>query len=69
VSVNTPEQLAQALAGAIRHLSNQPEQLARLSAGARARALQLGSWPTKVSWLLQLYHSILQEQDITRRSA
>jgi glycosyltransferase involved in cell wall biosynthesis len=69
VPVNTPEQVAQALAGAIRHLSNQPEERARLSAGARARALQLGSWPNKVSWLLQLYHSILQEQDITRRSA
>ena len=65
----TPEQLAQALAGAIRHLSNQPEERARLSAGARARALQLGSRPTKVSWLLELYHSILQEQDTTKRSA
>ena len=69
VPVETPEQLAQDLAKAIRHLSSHPEERARLSAGARARALQLGSWPVKVDWLLELYHSILQEQDKTRRSA
>jgi len=69
VPVETPEQLAQDLAKAIRHLAGNPEERARLSEGARARALQLGAWPRKVDWLLELYHSILQQQDTTRRSA
>lgn len=69
VPVETPEQLARDLAKAIRRLSGNPEERARLSTGARQRALQLGSWPVKVGWLLELYHAILQEQDKTRRSA
>jgi hypothetical protein len=69
VPAGTPEQLAQDLAASIRRLSDNPEELTRLSAGARRRALELGSWPAKVAWLLELYQSILREQDMTRRSA
>jgi glycosyltransferase involved in cell wall biosynthesis len=69
VPAENPEQLAQALASAIRRLSDHPEERARLAAGARRRASELGSWPGKVAWLLELYHAILQEQGRTQRSA
>lgn len=69
VKAQTPQQLALSLAEAIRHLAAQPGERARLSAGARARALELGSWPRKAQWLLELYHSILQQQNKSRRTA
>lgn len=69
VTVETPEQLALALAGAVRRLANDPKERARLSAGARRRALELGSWPRKIEWLLDLYRSILQQQKTSTRTA
>ena len=69
VPVETPEQLALALAGAVRRMAADPQQRARLSAGARRRALELGSWPRKIEWTLDLYHSILQQQNNAKRTA
>jgi glycosyltransferase involved in cell wall biosynthesis len=69
VPVETPQQLAASLAAAVRQLVEQPEERARLSAGARNRALELGSWPAKAKWLLELYHSILRQQANTVRTA
>jgi glycosyltransferase involved in cell wall biosynthesis len=69
VPVDSPDQLALALATAVRRLADSPEERARLSAGARRRALELGSWPTKVNWLLDLYHSILRAQGNATRTA
>jgi glycosyltransferase involved in cell wall biosynthesis len=69
VPVETPQQLAASLAAAVRQLVEQPEERARLSIGARNRALELGSWPAKAKWLLELYHSILRQQANTVRTA
>jgi glycosyltransferase involved in cell wall biosynthesis len=69
VPAESPAQLAEGLAAAIRRLSDMPDECSRLSAGARRRAIELGSWPAKVDWLLDLYHAILRQQDTTRRSA
>lgn len=68
VPVHTPAQLAQALATAVRRMADLPGERAVLSAGARRRALELGSWPVKIDWLLELYHSILHQQGNTRRT-
>lgn len=69
VAADHPGQMAEALAAAIRRLATRPEELARLAAGARPRVLDLGAWPAKIAWLLDLYHSILREQGKTRWSA
>jgi glycosyltransferase involved in cell wall biosynthesis len=69
VPVETPQQLPMSLAEAIRRLAERPQERAILSAGARRRALELGSWPAKVRWLLNLYHSILQQQANSTRTA
>ncbi|PZF75265.1 hypothetical protein DK847_19395 [Aestuariivirga litoralis] len=69
VPVENPEQLAEALANAIRKLATNPAERARLSAGARERVNELGAWPGKIAWLIELYHSILREQTNSRRSA
>jgi glycosyltransferase involved in cell wall biosynthesis len=69
VPVNTPEQLAASLAAAVRQLAEHPKERAMLSAGARDRALELGSWPAKARCLLDLYHSILRQQVKTKRNA
>lgn len=68
VPVEDPAQFAQALATAVRRMADLPVERARLSAGARRRAIELGSWPAKIEWLLQLYHSILHQQGNTRRT-
>jgi glycosyltransferase involved in cell wall biosynthesis len=69
VPVENPVQLAAALANAIRQVAGSPSLRASLSMGARARAIELGSWPRKISWLLDLYGSILRERGSARRSA
>ena len=69
VPVNSPDQLSIALADGIRRFASDPGERERLSAGARERVVELGAWPSKISWLLDLYHSILREQVNRRRSA
>lgn len=70
VPAEDPQQLAAAVAAAVRRIArSSPGERARLSAGARARAIALGSWPRKIAWLLDLYQSILHEQAMQRRSA
>lgn len=69
VPAEHPDQMARDLATAIRHMAQHPAELARLSAGARPRALELGAWPRKIDWLLDLYHTILHAQGQPRRSA
>lgn len=69
VKAESPEQLALSLATAIRHLADRPDERSCLAAGARRRALELGSWPRKAEWLLALYQSILQQQTTSRRTA
>jgi glycosyltransferase involved in cell wall biosynthesis len=69
VPVDSPEQLSTALADAIRRFASDSEERERLSAGARERIVELGAWPGKIAWLLDLYHSILREQINRRRSA
>jgi hypothetical protein len=50
-------------------MANNPNERERLSRGSRQRVFQLGAWPGKIAWLLDLYHSILREQINSRRSA
>jgi glycosyltransferase involved in cell wall biosynthesis len=69
VQAQNPGQLAQSLASAIRHLATNPQERVRLSGGARKRVVELGAWPGKIAWLLDLYHSILREQVNTQWSA
>jgi glycosyltransferase involved in cell wall biosynthesis len=68
VPVEDPAQLAGALATVIRRMAALPGERARLSAGARQRAIELGSWPAKINWLLELYNSILHRQGNTKRT-
>ena len=69
VPAESPDQMVKALADAIRSVATNPNELQRLSTGARKRVLELGAWPGKIAWLLDLYHSILREQGTIRRSA
>ncbi len=59
--VENPDQFAAALAGAIRQCAADPQRVARLSSGARARAIELGSWPGKMAWMMNLYETVLSE--------
>jgi glycosyltransferase involved in cell wall biosynthesis len=68
VPVEDPAQLAGALATVIRRMAALPGERARLSAGARQRAIELGSWPAKINWLLELYNSILHGQGNIKRT-
>jgi glycosyltransferase involved in cell wall biosynthesis len=69
VPVETPDQFARGLAEAIRLMATNPDKRERLSRGSRERVFQLGAWPGKIAWLLDLYHSILREQINSQRSA
>ncbi len=60
-SVENPNQFAAALAGAIRQCAADPQKLAALSSGARARAIELGSWPGKIARMVNLYETILSD--------
>jgi glycosyltransferase involved in cell wall biosynthesis len=62
VSVMEPEQFAAALADAIARCAASPDLLAAMSAASRQRAIELGSWPAKTGWMINLYNSILAEE-------
>jgi glycosyltransferase involved in cell wall biosynthesis len=62
VPVENPARFAQALAGAIRQCAVNPQRVARLSSGARARAVELGGWPGKIAWMMNLYETVLSEK-------
>jgi glycosyltransferase involved in cell wall biosynthesis len=67
VPVEGPDQLASALADAIRELASSPQQALALSRGARKRAVELGSWPGKVEAMAAIYQSIVNNQEQPRK--
>lgn len=62
VEVNSPEQLAKALAQAINEIASKPELYTRLSEGAYQRAEELGNFDKKLDWLLQQYENLIRTQ-------
>jgi glycosyltransferase involved in cell wall biosynthesis len=66
VPVEDPQQLASSLAAAVRQMADAPEFVASLSRGARARAVELGSWPVKVEAMHAIYQSILRNKESER---
>jgi glycosyltransferase involved in cell wall biosynthesis len=66
VPVEGPDQLARSLSTAVRQLAGAPELAASLSRGARARAVELGSWPAKVEAMHSIYRSILTDKEPER---
>ena len=57
--VETPEQFAQDIAGAIRRLALDPALRLALGRGARARLKSFGSWDDKADTMIGLYHEVL----------
>jgi glycosyltransferase involved in cell wall biosynthesis len=68
VPVHTPAQLALALATAVRRMAHLPGERAACQQAPEGGAIELGSWPVKVNWLLELYHSILHQQGNATRT-
>ena len=57
--VDTPEQFAAAIAGAIRDLALDPARRLALGKGAQARLEGFGDWPQKARDLVDLYHETI----------
>jgi glycosyltransferase involved in cell wall biosynthesis len=61
--VETPEQFARDIAGAIRKLAMDPDLRQRLGQGARARIASFGTWEEKAAQTIALYREILAERE------
>jgi len=57
--VETPDQFATAIAGAIRDLAQDPARRLRLGEGAQTRLQSFGDWPQKARDLVALYHETI----------
>ncbi|MBS0262846.1 MAG: glycosyltransferase [Planctomycetes bacterium] len=62
VPAETPQQLAQDLATAIRRLALNPRLIPQLSAGALERIRDLAVWSHKISRMYDLYESVVAER-------
>lgn len=55
----SPEQLASALAGAIRELAFDPERRQAMGEAARVRLAKVGLWPSKLDRAMELYDEVV----------
>lgn len=62
IQVTNPEVFAEQIAMAVRTLSSMPELRRQLSEGAILKMEELGLWPSKIEALLDLYRSIISNQ-------
>lgn len=67
--VHSPDQLARAIAEAVRILALDPKRRAALGAGARARISAFGTWHDKAVETLNLYRTILADRTAAPKSA
>ena len=65
VAADTPAQLAQDLALAIRRLAGDADLREKLSLGAVNRARQLALWPNKINGMLNLYREVVGHPETT----
>lgn len=63
VELQSPNQYANDIAGAIRGLANDRTRITRLSKGASKRVESIGLWPNKIDWMCRLYDSVLNTND------
>ena len=66
LAVETPDQFARAIAGAIRDLATDPARRLALGAGARARLQSFGTWDDKAQATLVMYREILAARQDAR---
>jgi glycosyltransferase involved in cell wall biosynthesis len=69
VPVDGPSGFAAGLAQAIRRCAGSPDLVGEMSAAARERVIELGSWPAKVGWMMNLYQSILTRRTMSGAAA
>ena len=70
VPADSPVQLAEDLAHAVRRLVLDQGLLQRLSLGAQQRIRDIGIWSNKIDWLLNLYGDVIADSpSLQRRNA